>query len=310
MGLFDSIFKKKSAQKQAPQASQPAPARKPAPAAKPAAEEAKREITNMIVKDILDGKWAHANFGPCLIHLLTTSDAGFISQLTGNADVRSSLGRFLGIEGSPSDIMFERLTDMYSHGEGFSFRIDTKEGQPAGIFSVKFRREGGKVTGDLYVGIMPSLRGRKCAVAPVTVMSGLLTGSYLDSLNADLSLTVDKRTMASILDNAGYSANPGSEVWSVSLSSNRMVYFREAQHCASRKDYRGAIEAYNKALKSPATGHQISDAQIYSNIGMSYSELEQYATAYKCLKKAESLGLHNPQITQELGWLESHRHLW
>ena len=307
MGLLDSIFKKNKASSQDANA---APAPKPTPAAKPAAEEAKREITNMIVKDILDGKWAHANFGPCFIHLLTTSDGNFISRLTGNADIGSSLGRFLGIGTASSDIVFERLTDMYSHGEGFSFRIDTKEGQSAGLFSVKFRHEGGKVAGDLYVGIIPSFRGQKCALAPVTVMSGLLTGSYLDSLNADLSLTGNKKTMASILDNAGYSGNPGSDVWSISLSSNRMVYFREAQHCASRKDYRGAIEAYNKALKSPATGHQVSDAQIYSNLGMSYSELEQYATAYKCLKKAESLGLHNPQITQELGWLESYKHLW
>lgn len=307
MGLFDSIFKKIPAQTQA---ARPVSAPISAPAAKPSAQEAKREITNMIVKDILDGKWAHANLGPCFIHLLTTSDGSFISQLTGITDVRSSLGRFLGIEAASSDIVFERLTDMYSHGEGFSFRIDTKEGLPAGLFSVKFRHDGGKVAGDLYVGIMPAFRGRKCAVAPVTVMSGLLTGSYLDSLNADLSLTGDKKTMISILNNAGYSGNPGSDVWSVSLSSNRMVYFREAQHCASRKDYMGAIEAFNKALNSPATGHQISDAQIYSNLGMCYSELEQYATAYKCLKKAESLGLHNPQITQELGWLESHRHLW
>ena len=49
----------------------------------------------------------------------------------------------------------------------------------------------------------------------------------------------------------------------------------------------------------------VSDAQIYSNMGMAYSSMRQYQEAFKYLKKAQALGLTNPSIERELQWLRN-----
>jgi hypothetical protein len=38
---------------------------------------------------------------------------------------------------------------------------------------------------------------------------------------------------------------------------------------------------------------------------MSYSSLGQYNEAFRCLKKAQALGLNNPSIERELLWLKN-----
>lgn len=61
-----------------------------------------------------------------------------------------------------------------------------------------------------------------------------------------------------------------------------------------------------EALKIPQTeGSQLTDAQIYSNLGMAYSSIGEYQKAYSYLRKAISLGLINASIQKELAWLRN-----
>ncbi len=62
------------------------------------------------------------------------------------------------------------------------------------IFSVKFGHKNENAAGDLCM-YHPVIIAQKYVAAPIIEMSGLLIGSYMDSLNADLSLAGDKKIM-------------------------------------------------------------------------------------------------------------------
>ena len=66
-----------------------------------------------------------------------------------------------------------------------------------------------------------------------------------------------------------------------------------------------AHSLFVQALQYPYEfGSPWTDAQIYSNMGMSCGN--DYATAYRYLQKAISLGLSNPSIIKEINWIETH----
>lgn len=54
-----------------------------------------------------------------------------------------------------------------------------------------------------------------------------------------------------------------------------------------------------------ADGSRLTDAQIYSNLGMAHSSIGEYRQAYAYLQKAVSLGLRNASILKELIWLRA-----
>ena len=66
-----------------------------------------------------------------------------------------------------------------------------------------------------------------------------------------------------------------------------------------------AHSLFVQALQYPYEyGSPWTDAQIYSNMGMSCGN--DYAKAYSYLQKAVSLGLTNPSIIKEINWIEIH----
>ena len=66
-----------------------------------------------------------------------------------------------------------------------------------------------------------------------------------------------------------------------------------------------AHSMFVQALQYPYEyGSPWTDAQIYSNMGMSCGN--DYAKAYSYLQKAVSLGLTNPSIIKEMNWIEIH----
>ena len=84
----------------------------------------------------------------------------------------------------------------------------------------------------------------------------------------------------------------------------RDILSNKALDLARAKQYSEAIKLYLSALDEPEYSMSLwSNAQIYSNLGMCYSSIRQYQTAYNYLKKAQSLGLTNPSIEKELDWL-------
>lgn len=94
--------------------------------------------------------------------------------------------------------------------------------------------------------------------------------------------------------------------WFKQLAGGRTSYFNQAVVYHRRKLYGEAVDAYKKALDEPYTpGTPFTDAQIYSNMGMSLSSMRRYQEAFRCLMKAQSLGLNNPSIEKELLWLRN-----
>lgn len=80
----------------------------------------------------------------------------------------------------------------------------------------------------------------------------------------------------------------------------------EALSLARNREYLEAINKYQRALTKATPLHSgWTDAQIYSNLGMCYSSRKHYLEAFRCLKKAQALGLNNPSIQQELLWLKN-----
>lgn len=66
-----------------------------------------------------------------------------------------------------------------------------------------------------------------------------------------------------------------------------------------------AHSLFVQALQYPyENGSPWTDAQIYSNMGMSCGD--DYVKAYTYLQKAVSLGLTNPSIIKEINWIEIH----
>lgn len=99
--------------------------------------------------------------------------------------------------------------------------------------------------------------------------------------------------------------------WYKQLAGQRTIYFNQAVHCYRQKDYIGAINAFRQALHEPyQPDTPYTDAQIYSNMGMTLSSVRQYREAFNALKKAQSLGLNNPSIEKELLWLRNNQGLY
>lgn len=94
--------------------------------------------------------------------------------------------------------------------------------------------------------------------------------------------------------------------WFKSLEGKRPYLFNQAANAFRMKDYASSIRIFEQALQEPyQPGSPVSDAQIYSNMGMAYSSMRQYQEAFKYLKKAQALGLTNPSIERELQWLRN-----
>ena len=86
----------------------------------------------------------------------------------------------------------------------------------------------------------------------------------------------------------------------------RISYFNQAVAYYREKAYAEAIGAFERALAEPyPQGTPYTDAQIYSNMGMAMSSMGLHRDAFIYLKRAQSLGLTNPNIEKELLWLKS-----
>jgi hypothetical protein len=87
---------------------------------------------------------------------------------------------------------------------------------------------------------------------------------------------------------------------------NRVQPLLKARTAFREHDYLTALHYYQEALAipyDPTTSYY--DAQIISNMGMAYSSIGNYQIAFQCLKKAQSLGLNNSVIENELLWLKN-----
>ena len=270
--------------------------------------------------EIFRGNFSHIDIGPCTLHLLTQDDDELLRELFLDPDVR----RFFVLRDDHArDIsaFHQYLLDMYLQRGGFTYVITTPEGAKAGFICVDFAREGESIIGNTSYAILREYRNRGFATAALTMVGLFLTNSQIDTLVLDINLENEASMAVAkaayyVTDRIGYldpehpEAGPRKK-WRFNLNSQRLIFFREAQHQYAQKDYASCIDYYKKALDEEyIEGTPFTDAQIFMNMGMAYSANEEYRRAYECLSKAESLGLHSPAITKELQWLNNHQYLW
>lgn len=270
--------------------------------------------------NIFRGNFSHIDLGPCTLHLLTDEDRLLLHELFRDPDVRKYF--VLSDEHSRDiDAFHEYLLNMFLHRGGFLYVIHTPEGQKAGIICVEFEREGNFLIGKTSYAILTRYRNRGYATVALTMVGVFLTNSQIDTLVLDINLENEAsmavaRAAYYVTDRIGHLDPEHPDVgprkkWRFNLNSQRLIFFREAQHHYAHKDYASCIELYQKALNEDyLEGTPFTDAQIYSNMGMTFSANEEYRKAYDCLTRAESIGLHSADITKEIKWLTDHRTLW
>ena len=96
--------------------------------------------------------------------------------------------------------------------------------------------------------------------------------------------------------------------WYKKEASQRIALFKDAVHAYNTKNYQSSIKMYTQALQEDYIERTpFTDAQLLSNLGMAYSAVGDYLTAYECLMKAKSLGLTNSQIEKELLWIKEYK---
>lgn len=170
--------------------------------------------------------------------------------------------------------------------------------------------------------VAPQFRERGYATGALNALSEYLFNTF-SILYLSLDICISNKVSQQVAEKCGYKipTEPGSRIvyidpeheelgmrfkWFRVKSDKRAALFKLAIESAKVKDYRSAISYYKDALKETyQNGSPVSDAQIYSNLGMSYSSLGQYNYAFLCLKKAQALGLTNPSIEGELLWLKN-----
>ena len=171
--------------------------------------------------------------------------------------------------------------------------------------------------------VLPSERRKGYASAAVTGLSNYLLQNY-SFPQVMLDISMDNKASEKVAEKcgfkvpyprAGYIDEQHPEVgmrlrWFKQLAGQRTMYFNQAVHYYRQKNYVGAINAFRQALNEPyQPGTPYTDAQIYSNMGMSLSSVGQYREAFNALKKAQQLGLNNPSIEKELLWLRNNQGL-
>ena len=134
--------------------------------------------------------------------------------------------------------------------------------------------------------IASSNLAEKCGFEILRTEMGGKVG-FIDPENIDLGLRL--KWVKSLIDN----------------KSKRNYLNFQAVQAYRNKNYNLAIELFIQSLKEPMPqGSPYSDGQIFSNLGMAYSSIQQYFKAYECLSKAFNLGIRNDNVIRELRWLK------
>lgn len=205
--------------------------------------------------------------------------------------------------------------------EGMNFIIYDNYGSEVGLITAEpmMNRNTNLPMWNVGYAVLPSERRKGYASAAVNGLSNYLLQNYsfpqvmldISMDNASSERVARKCGFEVPYPRAGYIDEQHPEVgmrfrWFKQLTGQRTMYFNQAVHFYRQKNYMMAISSFRQALNEPyQPGTPYTDAQIYSNLGMALSSIQQYREAFNCLKKAQSLGLNNPSIEKELLWLRN-----
>lgn len=223
--------------------------------------------------------------------------------------------------------LVEYQAEVNARHRGFHFIIEDKTLKPVGILTAEVNQDS--VTGDPFwnigFAILPIARNKGYAKSSLQSLQDQLSSFKIKTLVLDIS--TDNIAAEAVAKACGYKqrrAPYGGLVgyfdekhpelgmrtqWvkDAQISDPRMEAVLNANDAFKRKDYKEAIKWYYEAAEEPyQKGSIITDALLFSNIGMAYSSIREYKKAYMYLTKAWNLGCQNASVSRELEWLRTH----
>ena len=254
------------------------------------------------------------------LRLIETSDYRFIEALFSDPEVR----KYYVLREDHAQNLYSFtvfMTQAISNGTGINYIIEDNTGKEVGLISSELIRFQGEIMWNIGYAVLPAYRRMGYASKALTCFTDfLLNNSPIQWASLDISET--NTASEKVAAKCGFQKPAGGPnvgyidpknfldigfhfKW-LKQQSGRIAIFNQAMQYARAKDYSTAIDYYRKALSEPYdNGTPYTDAQIYSNIGMCYSSIGQYKTAYDCLMRAKRMGLTNASIEKELLWLKN-----
>lgn len=247
---------------------------------------------------------------------ISTADAAFLQTLFEDETVK----RFYVLEDKylnniPSFISY--LLKVTTDGIGDSYIMYDMQGRKVGLITAEAVRQSGRIVFNMGYAVSSVFRNNGYASDAVSCMTNyLLTNFRVEYVSLDIS--AENAISQKVAQKCGFvkdyttayfdSNNPDMPMrfrWYKGLTSKRIEYFKIAFDAAQyREDWSTAVEYYEKALSEPYDeGTPYTNAQIYSNLGLSYSWLDQYQKAYDYFIKAQQLGLYNSVMEKEMRYL-------
>lgn len=252
----------------------------------------------------------------CHLRFISKTDFDFIHDLFSDKEISKY---YILREDHSADLhlFLEYLINSLNDGYALNYIILDESNSKIGIITVELTKIFNKEMWSIAYAIHPNHRRKGFATSALSGVTKLLSNSSFIEF-AILDICVDNIYSEKVAFKCGYShrkdlayndlAHPDMNLrykWIKPLIGKRIIYFNQALQASRDKKHKEALELLQKSIKeeyqpnSPQT-----DAQIYSNMGMCYSSMGQYEKAFICLVKAQTLGLTNTQITNELIWLK------
>lgn len=254
----------------------------------------------------------------CILQLVGYSNFDFIKSLFNDEDIR----KFYVISKEHTNdlnLFCNYLVSTNQKNRALNFVIYNIEGKEVGLITAEpvMNRNTGMPEWNVGYAILPIYRRSGFATDAVNNLSSFLLSNYAFPYVV-LDISIDNEISEKVAQKSGFEKiiglglfdinNPDVGMrykWVKKLPGERSLYFNQAAQLFRTKNLQESISVYKKALSEPYNeGTPYTDAQIYSNIGMAYSALEEYSEALYYLKRARNLGLTNNVIERELKWLK------
>lgn len=254
---------------------------------------------------------------------VTPSDVIFLQTLFDDSSVKKFF--VLRPEHAQDIRLFTHfMVQQMERSAAISYIIMSSQSKPVGLITAELTRHPhtNNLMWNMSIAVAPQYRKRGYATNATIGMTDFLLNTFtVDQVSLDICQeNVDS---ISVAEKCGFRkpTEPGMRIgyidpehmelglrmkWFKSLDGKRPYLFNQAANAFRMKDYVASIRFFKEALQEPCQpGSSVSDAQIYSNMGMAYSSLRMYQEAFQYLKKAQAMGLTNESIERELTWLRN-----
>lgn len=256
------------------------------------------------------------NINGCQLRAVTLNDYAFVQSLFEVQDIKKY---YVLRDDHASNIraFVQYMIAANQQNAALDYIIVNDYGTSVGLITAELIRHNGEIIWNVGYAVHPSYRHQGYASRALNGLANYIQNTF--SIQISLDISDDNKASEAVAKKCGFAKPTGGPrighfdfdhqdvgmrfKW-FKKSSGRIQVFNEAMVHARNKDYATAIQLYKEAMEEPyIPGTPHTDAQIYSNMGMCYSSLRQYQTAFDCLMKAKRLGLKNPSIEKELRWL-------